>query len=177
MAKDFNVYQWRREHLNENKYDKNKVESFLNEINSRISDFTPNEKLIVMEQLLKHHKSKLNENEEVRKTVGELTWDDVSGLSLPTSDSGTYMYMDNSDRFDDQWREKTLKYWKDSLVKHFPEALSFEVVIDGSQPSYNQVKILDKNYIDTMQQRSDARMADYKQSGRTGYMGAKYKGD
>ena len=148
MAKDFNVYQWRRQHLNESKYDKNKVESLLNEINECLNILSPNERLIVLEQLLKHRRSKLNENEEVRKTVGELTWDDVSGLSLPTHDAGTYMYMDSRDRFSDEWRKKTLQNWKDSLVRQFPGAMDFKVKIDRAQPSYNQVQILDQDYIE-----------------------------
>jgi len=168
MAKDFNVYQWRREHLNENKYNKNKVESLLNEINERINDLSSNEKLIVLEQLLKHHRSRLNENEEgeTTKTIGELTWEDVSGLSLPTNDFGTYMYMDSKHALSNEqetqlWRDRILKSWKDSLVRQFPDALSFEVVIDKSQPSYDQVKILNKDYIDTINKKGNVQQAEF----------------
>ena len=34
----------------------------------------------------------VNENEE-EKTIRDIKWDDVAGLSLPTNDYGTYMYI------------------------------------------------------------------------------------
>jgi hypothetical protein len=166
MAKDFNIYQWRRQQLVENQVSEEKKswkKDFEEIMNA--NDLTKGEIMDFVSLYFKDEKGKpnmvgLNENEE-EKTIQDLTWEDVSGLSLPTSDFGTYRYMDNRDMFNDEWREKTLQSWKDSLVRQFPDAMSFKVVIDRSQPSYDQVKILNKDYIDAVNRKGDAQQAEF----------------
>jgi hypothetical protein len=168
MAKDFNIYQWRRQQLVENQVSEEKKswkKDFEEIMNA--NELTKGEIMDFISVYFKDEKGKpnmvgLNENEE-EKTIQDIEWSDVAGLSLPTSDAGTYMYMDNRDMFSDEWRKRTLQGWKDSLVRHFPDAMSFKVVIDRSQPSYDQVKILNKDYMDAISRRSAAQQADYDQ--------------
>jgi hypothetical protein len=166
MAKDFNIYQWRRQQLVENQVSEEK-KSWKKDFKEIMdaNDLTKGEIMDFISVYFRDEKDKptmvsVNENEE-EKTIRDIKWDDVAGLSLPTNDYGTYMYMDNRDMFDDKWRERTLQSWKDSLVRQFPDALDFKVVIDKSQPSYDQVKILNKDYIDTINRKGDFQQAEF----------------
>jgi hypothetical protein len=122
MSKEFNVYKWRRDQINE-------------ETTSPIT-----------------------------KKLKDVTWEDVAGLSVPSSDFMGKTSMDNRPIFNDKWRQDTLNYWKQKLVKRFPNAMEFDIVIDRNNPTwFNQVKINNPEYLKAEEEYTKMVQAYYDQ--------------
>jgi hypothetical protein len=79
----------------------------------------------------------------ITKKLKDVTWEDVAGLSVPSSDFIGKTSMDNRPIFDDKWRQDTLNNWKQKLLRRFPNAMEFNIVIDRNAPMwFNKVKIV-----------------------------------
>jgi hypothetical protein len=123
MAKEFNVYKWRRDQINE-------------EVDSPTT-----------------------------KKLKDITWEDVAGLSVPSADFITMKTMDDRDIFSNEWREETLNDWKQSLVKRFPNAMEFDIVINKNEPKwFNRVKINNPEYIKAAEEYSKNVQVDYEKN-------------
>lgn len=127
MAKDFNVYKWRREHLNENQ------ESFSDAFNkdNGVNNFTKPEKVDYTERyfdtMISQNEGK---NEEIIKKIKDLTVQDVMGTFLPpTVNSMTSEYIDERPMFNDEWRQVRLDRWRDILYQDSPGSEEWEVTI------------------------------------------------
>ena len=130
MAKDFNVYQWRREHLNENQ------ESFSDAFNkdNKVNNFTKPEKVDYTERYFGSMISQ-NENQGGLK-VSTLKLEDTKGMKLPFNiTAGAYISELNSVTFEE---------WKESFIDKYGDA---DLTIEGNKfiPSNKEIDILDKN--------------------------------
>lgn len=163
MAKDFNVYKWRREHLNENQ------ESFSDAFNkdNGVNNFTKPEKVDYTERyfdtMISQNEGK---NEKVIKKIKDLTVQDVMGTFLPpTVNSMTSEYIDERPMFNDEWRQVRLDRWRDTLYQDSPGSEEWEVSIMTNQIGR---KVLDwgdnsdaQKYVDAGERRDQAAQADY----------------
>lgn len=169
MAKDFNVYQWRREHLNESveeTFSTKKYEEYNN-----INNLTRGEKLDYMSTNFQDKEGDdiqigLNEEGIVKKKIKDLTVQDVMDTFLPaTVNSTTSEYIDKRPLFDDEWRQTRLNRWRDTLYQDSPGSEEWEVSIMTNQIGR---KVLDwannpkaQKYTDAEKKRDQAAQADY----------------
>lgn len=183
----FNIYKWRRDQLltessihpdpknlytgkldaDQNKQRKQMLQQLLDWEKSKT---TPDPEAL---EYLEGQLGNLNETEDsssttIVKSLKDITWEDVKGLYVPTHQPGTLLRMDDRDIFSDQWRERTLKGWKNDLNKHFPAADDFEVEIDRDS---KKVTINDKEYNDRMDRYNAQIQATQDKTAR------KYQGD
>ncbi len=107
------------------------------------------------------------------KKIGDLTWEDVAGLSLPTGESGGVRNtMDDRDMFSPERKESMLNNWKARISRSFPNALNMDITIDRNNPTwFERAVITDPEYIETMKKKEDAFQAEYDR-----YRGS-YQGD
>jgi hypothetical protein len=111
MAKDFNVYQWRREHLNENQ------ESFSDAFkkDNEVNNFTQGEKNDYAERYFDSMISQ-NENQEGLK-VSTVTFDQVKGMKLPYDiTGGAYIEILRPNVFD-EWKDRFMRVYGDADLK------------------------------------------------------------
>lgn len=122
----------------------------------------------------KWRRDRLIENETsgmITKSLKDITWDDVSGLSVPSADLTSMTNMDDRDMFNDEWRQSTLNNWKQGLVKRFPNAMEFDIIINKNDPKwFNKVKINNPEYIKAAEERNKSMQADYEKN-QGGYRG------
>jgi hypothetical protein len=105
------------------------------------------------------------------KKLKDIIWDDVAGLSVPSADSITMTKMDDRPIFDDNWRENTLNTWKQSLVKRFPNAMEFDIMIDKNNSKwFEQVKITNPEYLKAADEYNKNAQANYEKN-RSRYQG------
>ena len=170
MAKDFNVYEWRRNMIQENvgadDLESIKKLPFNQAIKAYYGGSEPTKKEVeIFADLYFGNPASLNESDSVVKRIKDVTWEDVAGLSVPTAAAGVRKVMDDRDTFSDEWRQSTLDTWKRDLAKHFPNAMEMEITIDRSaEPYFNKVKITDPEYLAKMSARNKAVQADYDKS-------------
>ena len=114
MAKDFNVYQWRREHLNENQ------ESFSDAFkkDNEVNNFTQGEKNDYAERYFDSMISQ-NENQGGLK-VSTITFEDIKGKNMWAPwdvTAGAYIKLkDDKDLFDD-WKNRFIRIYGDADLK------------------------------------------------------------
>jgi hypothetical protein len=107
-----------------------------------------------------------NPSSAITKKLKDITWEDVKGLYVPTSDPDTFQNMDARDLFSDKWREETLENWKEKLRTFFPNADEFKITIDRSNPTwFKTVTINNDEYNALMARKSKAKQADIEKSG------------
>ena len=126
MAKDFNVYQWRRQHLNENQVSEN-TPSWKEEFKDimKTNNLTPGEVMDCVSIYFKDEKGKpamigLNEGDSIVKTIKDLTWSDVEGVSLPTKTVGINRPMEKG-------KENLLGSWKDLFKDDEKETVKIKI--------------------------------------------------
>jgi hypothetical protein len=126
MAKDFNVYQWRRQHLNENQVSENETswkedfEGIMNANNlnqGEVHDFIS---LYFKDKKGKPLNISLNEGNSIIKTIKDLTWSDVEGVSLPTKSVGINHPMEKG-------KENLLKFWKNLFKDDEKETVEIKI--------------------------------------------------
>ena len=169
MAKDFNVYQWRRQHLNESVEETFSTKQYRED--DKINNFTPVEKIDRMSTSFQDEEGNdiqvgLNEEGIVKKKIKDLTVQDVMDTFLPaTVNSTTSEYIDKRPLFDDEWRQTRLNRWKDTLYQDSPGSEEWEVSIMTNQIGR---KVLDwannpkaQKYVDAEKRRDQAAQADY----------------
>jgi hypothetical protein len=101
----------------------------------------------------------------ITKKLKDVTWDDVAGLAVPSSDFISMTSMDNRDMFSDEWRQDTLNNWKQKLLRRFPNAMEFNIVIDRNAPMwFNKVKITNPEYLKAEEEYTKAVQADYERN-------------
>jgi hypothetical protein len=123
--------------------------------------------------IYKWRRDQINEEttSPITKKLKDVTWEDVAGLSVPTSDFMGKKAMDDRPIFDDKWRQDTLNYWKQKLVKRFPNAMEFDIVIDRNNPTwFNQVKINNPEYLKARDEH-DKMMLSFYERDRERYQG------
>lgn len=176
MAKDFNVYEWRRNMIQENvgadDLESIKKLPFNQAIKAYYGGSEPTKKEVeIFTDLYFGNPASLNENNPIVKKLKDITWEDVAGLTVPTSMGGRTT-MDDRDIFDDEWRQNTLLNWKNKLKLNFPNADEFEVIIDRNNPTwFNKVIINNDEYKNAMVKKDKSQQADYEK-----YRG-RYQGD
>jgi hypothetical protein len=161
MAKDFNVYQWRRQHLNE----EHSNVSLKKAMEEWFGGTTPTKEEMInfVEWFYNQDPSEknmmgLNESNVVVKKIKDITWDDVNGLALPTKSAGMLAVMKTTNNLD-SWK----KQWDNNEAE-------MDITIDRTAtPWFNQVKINDASYNEKMGAKNKAVQADYDTLG--------YKGD
>jgi hypothetical protein len=139
MAKDFNVYQWRRNHLNENVEEKYSTQQYRED--NEINNFTKGEKIDRMSTSFQDEKGndiQIGVNEEkvakgvIRKSIDDLTWSDVEGLSLPTKVEGVNRVMEKGfERFLDEWKA----LFNDEDKKRIKVTIEKKINFDGLNQS------------------------------------------
>ena len=174
MAKDFNVYQWRHQHLNENQVSEN--ETSWKEDFKRIMDTNNLNQDEVQDFISIYFKDEKGKPLNVSLNEGELT-------------PSTLYPKDIVLQFEKVWLPKSLGieggtgresrialYTKDQVQANLDKIpdevyhtiMNFGAPIFLNDPSKNKQPFSVSN---------DGAQADYQQSGRPGYMGATYKGD
>ena len=122
----------------------------------------------------KWRRDRLIENETsgmIIKSLKDVTWNDVAGLAVPSADLTSMTNMDDREMFSDEWRQSTLNNWKQSLVKRFPNAMEFDIIINKNDPKWsNKVKINNPEYIKAAEERNKSMQAYYEKN-RGGYQG------
>jgi hypothetical protein len=105
-------------------------------------------------------KNKILESQSnlIEKSIQDVTWEDVEGLSVPTLDFGVKRIMDDRPIFDDQWRQETLDNWKNQISSKYPNAI---VTIDKSK---DYVEIQDEKYKSDMESLGKNIQADYEKN-------------
>jgi hypothetical protein len=168
MAKDFNVYQWRREHLNENVDETFSTKRYRED--DKINNFTPGEKIDQMSTSFQDESGKdiqIGLNEDiVKKKIKDLTVQDVLGVYLPpTINSTTSEFIDTRDMFDDNWRQARLDRWRKTLYQDSPGSEEWEVNIMKNEINR---KVLDwgteedaQKYKSAEEKSTRAAQADY----------------
>jgi len=169
MAKDFNVYQWRRQYLNESVEETFSTKQYRED--DKINNFTPGEKIDRMSTSFQDEEGNdiqigLNEEGIVKKKIKDLTVQDVMDTFLPaTVNSTTSEYIDKRPLFDDEWRQARLDRWRKTLDQDSPGSGEWEVSIMTNQIGR---KVLDwgnnpeaQKYEDAEKRRDQAAQADY----------------
>jgi hypothetical protein len=122
MAKDFNVYQWRRQHLNENQVSEEKgswKKDFEDIMDA--NNLTKGEIMDFVSIYFKDEKGNpvnvgLNENEEGMK-VSTVTFDQVKGMKLPYDiTGGAYIEILRPNVFD-EWKDRFMRVYGDADLK------------------------------------------------------------
>jgi hypothetical protein len=112
-----------------------------------------------------------NKTAPYTKRIGDLTWEDVANLTLPTGQSGG-VRVEMKDYNVPGKAERMLQSWKDDLVNLFPNALNMEITIDRNNDSWSRRAVItDPEYVEAIKKKEAAFQAMYdKERGR-------YQGD
>jgi hypothetical protein len=119
MAKDFNVYQWRREHLNENRGEEFSTKQYRED--NKVNNFTQGEKNDYLSTRFKDEKGKsinisTNEGEGDLK-VSTITFDQANGMKLPYDiTGGAYIEILRPNVFD-EWKDRFIRIYGDADLK------------------------------------------------------------
>ena len=119
MAKDFNVYQWRRQHLNENQGEEFSTKQYRED--NKVNNFTQGEKNDYLSTRFKDEKGKsinINTNEgEGDLKVSTITFDQASGMKLPYDiTGGAYIEILRPNVFD-EWKDRFMRVYGDADLK------------------------------------------------------------
>jgi len=137
MAKDFNVYQWRREHLNENVDETFSTKQYRED--DKINNFTKGEKIDRMSTSFQDEKGndiQIGLNEEGEMMVSTLSFDDIKGKKLPYDiTGGAWIEVLRPESFED---------WKDRFIRIYGDA---KLSINGDKfiPSNEKIDALNKS--------------------------------
>lgn len=136
MAKDFNVYQWRREHLNENVDETFSTKQYRED--DKINNFTKGEKIDRMSTSFQDEKGndiQIGLNEEGEMMVSTLSFDDIKGKKLPYDITGGAWI--------EVLRPESFKDWKDRFIRVYGDA---KLNINGDKfiPSNEKIDALNK---------------------------------
>ena len=177
MAKDFNVYQWRREFLTEGVEETFSTKQYRED--DKINNFTNGEKIDRMSTSFQDEEGNdipIGLNEDIlKKKIKDLTVQDVIGTYLPpTENSTTSEYIDDRPIFDDNWRQVRLDRWRETLYQDSPGSEEWEVNIMKNKINR---KVLDwgtekdaQKYKEAEEKRTQAAQADY-EANRDRYQG------
>ena len=139
MAKDFNVYQWRRNHLNENQVSEENT-SWKEEFKSIMdaNDLTPGEVMDFVSIYFKDEKGNptmIGLNEENEMMVSTLSFDDIKGKKLPYDITGGAWI--------EVLRPQSFEDWKDRFIRVYGDA---KLSINGDKfiPSNEKIDALNK---------------------------------
>ena len=122
MAKDFNIYQWRRQQLVENQVSEEK-KSWKEDFKEimKANNLTSVEVMDYLENYFKDEKGKpnmvgLNENEKDLK-VSTITFDQANGKKLPYDiTGGAYIEILRPNVFD-EWKDRFIRIYGDADLK------------------------------------------------------------
>jgi hypothetical protein len=115
MAKDFNVYQWRRNHLNENVDETFSTKQYRED--DKINNFTNNEK---NDYLSTNFQNQIGLNEEDGIMVSTITFEDLAKYGadrLPwDAVSGAFLEATKQKAFD-EWKDRFIRLYGDSKLE------------------------------------------------------------
>ena len=121
MGKDFNVYQWRRDHLNENVDETFSTEQYRED--DKINNFTRGEKIDRMSTSFQDKKGndiQIGLNEENDVMVSTITFEDLAKYGadrLPwDAVSGAFLEATRQKAFDD-WKDRFIRLYGDSKLE------------------------------------------------------------